>query len=89
MLRSRSVVAGVMRSTMLFGKRHLLAHVGGKRRIDEIGETRHRIHRHVPLPGMLSHDITVKGARPWSRRRLKAATRAPNTPFGASGWAAS
>ena len=35
-----------------------------------------------PLPGMLSQDITVKGARPAARRRFRPATIRPNAVFG-------
>ncbi len=71
MLRSRSVVAGVMRSTMLLGnatfsrmKAASAGSVSSARPATASSATR-------PLWGMLSHDITVKGAAPWSRRRFR------------------
>ena len=43
----------------------------------------------LPLWGMLSQDITVKGGVPAARRRISPARISPNTVFGASGLAAS
>ena len=89
MRRSRSLVAGVMRSTMPFGKATFAAiqsaSAGSDRRA--VSTTASRVT--WPLWGMLSQDITVKGGTPASRRAFSPATSIPNTVFGASGAAPS
>ncbi|MNE76537.1 hypothetical protein D3C80_1727790 [compost metagenome] len=40
----------------------------------------------LPLCGMLSQDMTVKGCSPLSRRAFSPATMRPNTVFGEAGF---
>ena len=87
--RSRSVVAGVMRSTMELGRRRWRGSM--RRARDRTSSARPATAFSVtwPLPGMLSQDITVKGAMPAARRRFSPATIRPKAVFGASACLAS
>ena len=89
MARSRSLVAGVMRSTMPFGKATFAAIQSAKAGSDRraVSTTASRVT--WPLCGMLSQHMTVKGGMPASRRAFRPATSIPNTVLGAKGLAPS
>ena len=62
MARSRSVVAGVMRSTMELGKATFARIHPASSGSESSASPATAFSVTWPLPGMLSHDITVKGA---------------------------
>ena len=88
-LRSRSLVAGVMRSTIALGKATLDAIQSANVASDNRANPTTALRVTTPLCGTLSQDITVNGLMPFSMRAFKPATMKPNTVDGLSGCAAS
>ena len=80
--RSSSVVAGVIRSTIEFGNVTCWSihspSSGSRRRAKVVNASRARL----PFSCRLSHDITVNGPVPRSRRRRSASVTSPNVVFG-------
>ena len=84
--RSRSVVAGVMRSTMPFGNAALAAIQSARPLSHRRATPDTALRATTPLWGMLSQDITVKGLIPASRRRFRPSAMRPKTVSGSSGF---
>ncbi len=88
-LRSRSEVAGAMRSTMPLGKATLPRIQAANFGSCASARPATAFFATTPLCGTLSQESTVKGWTPAARRARSPARIRPKTVFGASGWAAS
>jgi hypothetical protein len=78
-----------MRSTIELGKATLARIQAASSRSTRSATPATAFSQTWPLPGILSHDMTVKGAIPAARRRLRPAAIRPKADFGASKCAAS
>ena len=87
--RSRSPVAGAMRSTMPFGKATLSRIQAASCGSCASARPATALRATTPLCGTLSQESTVNGARPAARRARRPARTRPKTVVGASGCAAS
>ena len=86
---SAAVVTGVIRSTMLLGNRtDDSTHAPSSASFSVANAAKVR-RATSPFPSMLSHDITVKGGTPRSRRRRSASTTSPNVVRGSASGARS
>ena len=79
---SASVVTGVMRSTIELGNATDVRSHSASSASDSSAYEANISFARSPLPGRLSHDMTVKGTRPSARRRRSPSTTMPKTVCG-------